>query len=359
MQQGSPKNCVRASCPDGHRRATLLFLALGCLLLPAWPRIAGAAPRSAQVALTWVRSGDSQSCLSEAALRQAVEQRLGRRVFTSSEHADLRVRATLKRLSKPLLWQAEITMETPQGNALGQRVLTAPGARCSALNESLALVLALLVDRSVEPTAPPEAAPSPADPPSPLHIPEAPSPAHASPAPAALPWSLETGLGGGIGLGTAIPWAAGPMLWAAIVPPHFTRVLVSFTHWLPGDLRDGTAGARFEQEALALELCPKLLGSPRLEWDLCLGQRLTRIQSQGFGYDENSSHVRIALGWQGSFRGWWHLGKRFRVGLGLGAVLSMARDQYVYGSAQGGQNPLQSPSLVTGFTDLSLGLAFR
>jgi hypothetical protein len=120
----------------------------------------------------------AERCIEKAALASAVETRLGRRVFDVRRPPDLDVKVRLGR-PRPNEWRAELVLLDLNGNELGRRELVTKARDCSALDASIALVLALLVDappnlpppepaaESDSPAPPAEPAPAPPQPPRP------------------------------------------------------------------------------------------------------------------------------------------------------------------------------------------------
>jgi hypothetical protein len=113
---------------------------LPVLLLVALPYRASAdAP--ARVALEWTRPA---GCIERDALAHDVEKRLHRAAFVPRAQADLVVEGRVDRTDAG--WTARIVLERPDGAAIGTRRIDAAAEACGALDEPLAVVLALLVD---------------------------------------------------------------------------------------------------------------------------------------------------------------------------------------------------------------------
>src|SRR5688500_741329 len=111
-----------------------------------------------------------QGCLDAAALALAVEAQLERRVFDEAR-AEVVVSGTARRTDEG--WVAELLLRRTDGTQIGMRELRTPSPECSALDEGLPLVVALMVDlpRSrialTLPQRPPPAAAPAAPPPAP------------------------------------------------------------------------------------------------------------------------------------------------------------------------------------------------
>jgi len=89
----------------------------------------------------------AESCIPTQALARAVEDRLARRVFVSAAQADVSVEGRIeKSKGKASGWRAVITIRDGAGATLGTRELEKPDASCDAMNEPLALVIAVMID---------------------------------------------------------------------------------------------------------------------------------------------------------------------------------------------------------------------
>ena len=103
--------------------------------------------------LEWNRSAEAAECLDGAALSATVEAGLNRTVFVPAERADLRIKVYLDRPEQDQ-WTAAIDLEDPNGKKLGHRELKTHAPQCSAIEESLALVVSLMVDVTRESVRP-------------------------------------------------------------------------------------------------------------------------------------------------------------------------------------------------------------
>jgi len=108
--------------------------------------LASASAQEATYALVSIEQrGDSgTACSSTGMLTTAVEQRLQRHLFVPPSQADLKVTTTFTRISSD--WVADIDLYSAQGKPLGHRKITSTSRECSGLDDSLALVIALMVD---------------------------------------------------------------------------------------------------------------------------------------------------------------------------------------------------------------------
>jgi hypothetical protein len=94
--------------------------------------------------LEWHRGDGAESCIDGATLASRVEARLDRRVFVPTD-GDVRVMGRITAAHTGDGFFATLTLEAG-GHRIGTRELSSARAACAALEESLALMLALLVD---------------------------------------------------------------------------------------------------------------------------------------------------------------------------------------------------------------------
>src|SRR6187402_3530066 len=101
-------------------------------------------PASGSARLELVKGPDTERCLDQQSLSHAVETRLQRRAFRADLPATLHVKIEIARDS--VGWSASLSMHDGSGAFLGRRSIVTEASDCSALDDSLALVVALLVD---------------------------------------------------------------------------------------------------------------------------------------------------------------------------------------------------------------------
>jgi hypothetical protein len=316
----------------------------------------------------------TEQCIETAALERAVEARLHRTVFTTQQNAQLRIELVLEHAADAQ-WSAELSLRTASGASLGQRRIETSARHCSALDDSLALVIALLVDspppvEAAPPPAPPSAAPSPIPPtaPPPVH-----PPSLAKPAPATTiqlpsdthaprePWHADVAAGpaltGGVLPGIAFGPEASVGLKPAFVPE--VRLFGGLLGQRESRVGSSASGARFGFAYLGLELCAGFAAPRRLRPFACLGQVVGRLRAEAFGFDENrvSSLLRFAL----------HA--RLGIAVSIAGPLSLRLDArgelpvthsvFVYGGRNGQEGGIYKTSPVAGVLELALALAWR
>ena len=256
-----------------------------------------------RVALRVERDASVEQCIAGAELERAVEARLGRTVFTSQAQAPLAIRLTLARRGNRE-WSADLALHAADGTALGERQITSRGAHCSVLDESLALVIALLVDaplaaqveseaRAARSAASPASnATNPAKPqaerkPSPLRVP---ADAHAPRA----PWRIEAGASALLSFAVLPGAALGFELGLGVKPAHAPdfRLLGGSYQRRSAETAPGSGG-RFALSYLGLEVCPLESRLGPVRGAACVGQIVGTLRATAYGFDENSSNTRL------------------------------------------------------------------
>lgn len=255
---------------------------------PSVERAPPAAP--ATVHLEYRRLPGAGSCISAEQLARAVEERLGRGVFAARDRAELTARVRARRLGRRFVVEMELFDRGDR--RLGRRELSTRAAHCSALDDSLALVLALAADMPREPAAhaSPDAAPTEPSPPggaparslgTPLSIPT-------NTFPPRLALALRPSLGAAAAVGLIPSLALGLELGVELRSPHFWPIALHAAGF--GEQRQRAAvpsrGARFTAQTLVLGVCPWTGELGGLDASVCVAQRLGRVRARGVGFDE-------------------------------------------------------------------------
>ena len=359
------------------RSVKLLVLLASCVsLLAPHPARAASAPRgAARVAIS--KGPGTAACMTENALRRAVEVRLRRAAFRPDLPVTLDVRVVFERAGPS--WSAELTLHDGSGQFLGRRSIVTEAAHCSALDDSLALVVALLVDSppsapdvgaqvqptvpvaepvpvaaSSEPAARPAATPRPATKPEPQPLTTLSLPRD-TPAPRE-PWHVDVSLAAVAAVGVVPGLAPGVELGLGAQAPRVPELRL----FLDGfGRRDQTrnasqSGAHFDFASVGLELCALDVQLGALRWFGCAGQSLGRLRVASFGFDENttSEHLTYALLARTGLR--FPLIGRLGGRIGVRAELPLARASFDYGTRDGSDRALYKMSPITAALDLGL-----
>jgi hypothetical protein len=308
------------------------------------------------VALTVEHGSGTSACLEAAKLERAVERRLKRRVFVIGPQAQLALRVVFTRREDDT--EARIELSSADGAARGTRTLVTAG-HCSALDDSLALSVALLVDEPPDPEppasslpaepAPTTAAPSAKKPSSVISIPDdvvAPrEPWHARfGASAAAAWGQLPGIRPVLGL------------HLTIVPRGFWPVVLTGDGFWPNDAeRDDSSGARFRLFRAGLSVCPALLDQPARSVAICVGQRISWLTVEGYGFDHDRSERRLGYAFTLGGEARQRLFDPISVRGYLGGEVPLVRDRF----ASGGRNAVElfQPSIVAIIGEIGLEAA--
>lgn len=326
----------------------------------AWPVMLAEA--SLLVALSVHHGSGAQACLGAAPLARRVERRLKRRVFVEPERAQLRFVVRFERRGDET--EAHIEVSGKDGQKRGSRSLVTSG-HCSALDDSLALSVALLVDQPPEPEPEPEPPPpadastAPPPPPAPPRRKREPTPITIPPEVDAPrePWHFRIGASGSAVWGALPGIVPGFALHARLEPRRFVPIV------LGGELlarasaeRDAASGARFRLLRVSLASCPPLLEATSHAVSLCVGQKLGWLDVEGYGFEQAARERRLTyaltLGGEGRLRVAGPVSLRGYVG----GEVPVVRDRF----ASSGRNAVQlfeaSPAALAAEIGVEVGL---
>jgi hypothetical protein len=253
-------------------------------------------PPSALLHLDYERTRGARQCMPPGELMRAVEARLGRKVFVAAGSADLQAKLRADRSAGA--FQIELELFDRSRRSLGRRQLRTRARHCSALDDSLALVLSLAADVAAPPAPAPRENPlaaAAAQQQSSIEIPSS------TVAPRA-PWRVRPSLGIAVigGLVPAPGW--GPSAELELTPPHFWPLFVRAAGWLTRRIGSASAGAEFKAQSVELGVCPWAFPIGPLESRWCLEQLIGRVRARGIGFDQKlpGNTVGLALGPQAS-----------------------------------------------------------
>lgn len=257
--------------------------------------------------LSWLRMSGGESCIATQALARSVEERLGRRVFVSAAEADVSVEGRIEKRGAG--WHSVITIRDGKGEVLGTRELDRPDGACAAMNEPLALVIAVMIDPEAKLTtsSSPPPLPPPAAPPSRPAPALAPAPAApvsdtdaAKRAPAKEPWRFQGDAVGTITSGIAPAVDAGGSIAGTLFLPNGIPIgLRGYgSLFLPTKATQENARASFDLFYLGSAICPTLR-RPSATLMLCFGGHLGVLRShpetQGRGIDDKTEGIWNAV----------------------------------------------------------------
>lgn len=314
-------------------------------------RLAGATSEFATVHLD-VRAPRDIGCVTSERTRRSVERRLKRPVFVDEGDADLVVVVTYEpSVSAPSI---EVRLSTKEGQLLGHRRLSAEGTDCDALDDSVALVLALMVDLTRERVAARSQAPAlRVDSPAVIPLsPQTPVPPKAQPLPthrvsfqsvATLGPVPHLAFGGRIGLD--FPFVR---TWV---------VEIGVMALLPTRRADGSErGATFDLVAMDTALCRALGAWGPSSLRLCGGVQFGRLTSSGYGYAADRVGQSYLVNPFAKVQGYYSFGSKVALTAAAGAAWATIRDEIYVSRPDGAKSTLFRPSTIEPFVAFGVSL---
>ena len=306
----------------------------GVMLSVSCAERASAAPPNVRLELE--RAPSAEECLDAPSLERAVEERVQRRVVNGSGPADLALRV---RFTGERSWSVSVTLADREG-PLGSRTLTTRAGHCSALDDSLALVIALLVETPA--AMPPRGVPPP-DAPGPQQKNNTQS--RGTPArqgvPVALavpgdtlapraPFAFDVRATAEGSVGVQPGMAAGVELALGVKPPRGPWVRATGELFGATERRAGAepGSVRVSTRRLGLEFCSPFGELTRFfEYSGCVGQRVGQLRVDGEGFDAVRSTSRLYYGLVAGGQGLIPFGA-LGVLLGVDVELPLTRDRF-------------------------------
>ncbi len=249
--------------------------------------------------LTLSSPEDIRDCPTATELASSVSRVLGHEAVDVGSKSPRAIDVTLRRLEQRG-FEVEIRLV---GGWTGARRLAYPSARCGELTESIAVVIALMLDNERAEHPMPAKAPAAAE--------------GASPS---RPWHLDAHASGALAQGVTQRWSPGFVGGLRIEPAPFARVGLAAL-WLPSrSITYAGGGVGVSLEALLAELCAPVFGrDDAARVALCAVPGVGRLGGHGRGF---------AVGNRDAYRPWYALGASIeaqgpivgRLGWMLGAV---------------------------------------
>ncbi|WP_437675784.1 hypothetical protein [Sorangium sp. So ce131] len=341
-----------------------------------------AAPRPARgfsdetVALSWVRLPGAEACVGARALAQAVEARLGRAALVPAGRADLTIEARIEP-ARAGGWRAVIAVADASGALLGRREIATRSPRCKAIEDDLALAIALMIDPEAKlspgpPPAPVAAAPLPAPlpaerPPEVLVqrvlIPASPPPPQVVvqrilvPPPPPDPLRVDVGVGPAFGLGLLPALGAAAALRARLSPPRLPAFELGALLWAPSEAAVGPSGARFSWAEGFVSVCPLEVGAAT-RLSACAAVRAGALSAGGFGFDAELSEDRLTVNGALEARAAQRLLGPLTAAGGFALVVPFVRDTFYYTDAEGADRRVFRMAPLGGTVEILLGVEF-
>lgn len=246
----------------------LVLLAVGVLAFVG-PRTAfaqgaevGERTRPAMFSLSVAEADPLASCGGAPALRQEVEQRLRRPVWTEEGPADIALEVEVEPSAGATEPGAErvahIVQRDRDGTELGRRDVPIPGDDCAKALETLAVVLAIMIGppRTIVEAAPPPAPPPP--PPRPRPRPRRRRTHPVAPRPAGR-WTLGALVEGAAGTGVLPGLAFGLSAGAMVQPPRSRLSVIGRAQLWPSRSTGGPPTAEVSRLSGSLLVCYDLI----------------------------------------------------------------------------------------------------
>jgi len=312
-----------------------------------------AAPERASAFLRWNKSAQAAECLDRDRFAMVIETALQRKVFVEVTRADLVISVSLEHLA-PERWSAAIDLEDPGGKRLGHRELSMRAAQCSAIDQSLALVVSLMVDvsrESLHSLAPVDAVAPKGEKDDSLQV----NPREQVPRTHWLPMlyllgSARVGQLSGLGRGITMGGELGS--------PHGWSAAMSATAWAPAQTSIEDAGAIYRLVTADTNLCAVTRTAWRVDLSGCVGQQIGWLDSRAFGFDVNRKQSALLYDLTLRIRMTWWATSVIGLHWGLGAAFPFVQDGFYGTRADGSTVRLLSRPNAVPLADFGLGLRF-
>jgi hypothetical protein len=345
--------------PRAARRLAAALLAAAPLAVA--PPLACAEPAQRTSSLSWVRLPGAESCIGSRALAIAVERRLQHEVFVAPSRAAVSVEGRIEQSTAPDGFRAVITVSNEAGVELGSREIRSAAPSCAAMDDDLALVIAVMIDPEAALAPPLPAAPAPPpegpdgrSPPKPSAPPPPPRCVEPTAAPPPPSWRVSLQAGGAAMLGLLPRISGGVLIRSHVEPPRFWAFEVGGVLFPAVEAQRGTVGASFQIAEAFVSICPLTLRAFGAVLSACAGVQVGSIEANGIGLAGASGQQEEALfdvALEGRVRR--RLAGPLVAGAGLGLAAPILRERFSYL----GQD-LFTMAPVAGTVDLSVGVEF-
>lgn len=298
---------------------------------------------AAEVALHWDRGALEIECDRSAQVQAGVESYLGRSAFSKDAATAVRVRLSRVKEGGRARVVATVSQEDATGNAWGERLVSAES--CQGLDESLTLVVAMMVDARAAP--PPEmAAEKPAEPvPVPEPPPEAPAAANDATGEILTAPSLERAMVAPahsaflalswVSMGALPETALGASVLGSFKPRGFWGVGVELGALAPQRHALGQGSVEMSLLFARGSLCPLQGHDAQTWWSGCANLGAARVQVRSRDLLEAQSRADWILLPSLSVRAAWRPTATLLLGAGLDAAAPALQHRYVYRDPEG------------------------
>lgn len=316
---------------------------------------------AAATSLSWVRLPGAESCVDVRALAAAVERRLGRPSVATPVLARRTIEGRIEPAGASGGYRASFAITGESGEILGTREIAGASPSCRAMDEDLALVVALMIDPDAAMASPAPIAPANLPgPPTPTWTPPPRPPASLAPAAPNRQLHAALSAGGALSVGQLPSAGAGVAMRLWLDPPVGIPFEAAGVFWTPQRISspDGGFGADVWAVLGEIAACP-LTGLVRgFAWAGCAGISAGMAHVGGFGLDVTLAHDvgQLGLSVRGEVRR--ALGGPFFAALGAGLSVPLIRLDLSYDAAGGTREVFSAPPLF-GTGDLALGVELR
>ncbi len=316
---------------------------------PASPDGSGGVLRGGRVALVWEAPSGSDACISPSELTTAIERRIGR-VFASPSEADLIVRGHVDRTEDG--WKATVTASKPDGASLGSRELSESTSDCRALDASIELVVALMLEQEAVPA--PQAVASLSGSGTTVDA----TAAASKPAPSSRGWDVSVALAGEGSVGVVPDPSVAMAAQVEVKPPGFVLIELSAAAWLARSATVQPGQARVSLLTAGAAACPSLWERDPVQLRGCAGIQAGEFRARGVGFGQDELAIEPAFGLTADV----DLSIRFLryafARLSLGGWLPFIRPRFVYEDSSGNAPLVYQPPPAALIGALWLGAAF-
>jgi hypothetical protein len=291
---------------------------------------------AADVALHWDRGALEIECDRSAQVQAGVESYLGRSPFSKDASTAVRVRLSHVAERGRARVLATVSQEDATGKVWGERSVSAES--CQELDESLTLVVAMMVDARAAP--PPETAAPPAAEP----VPESPTATHATGEILTAP-SLERAVQAPahsafmalswVSMGALPETALGVSVLGSFKPRGFWGVGVELGALAPRRQALGEGSLEMSLLFARGSLCPLQGSDTRTWWSACANLGAGRVQARSRDLLEAQTRADWILLPSFSVRAAWRPMPSLLLGAGLDAAAPALQHRYVYRDPEG------------------------